>query len=119
MYLHKALAQHIAAWREENYKQEEYPAISEILEWVRNPDVPLFKLRSPQVRALETYWYLRLVENTPHIFDLNTYDDWAAKIKRRRHTGDFSNWKDEARYQKAFERLLRDLKATGGGVNGE
>ena len=43
---------------------------------------------------------------------LNTRDDWAAKIKRRRHIGDFSNWKDKSRYQKAFERLLRDLKAT-------
>jgi len=45
---------------------------------------------------------------------MNTRDDWAAKIKRRRHIGDFSNWKDKASYQKAFERLLRDLKATGG-----
>jgi uncharacterized protein YjbI with pentapeptide repeats len=42
---------------------------------------------------------------------LNTRDDWAAKIKRRRHIGDFSNWKDKGSYQKAFERLLRDLKA--------
>jgi len=50
---------------------------------------------------------------------LNTRDDWAAKIKRRRHIGDFSNWRDKASYQKAFERLLRDLKATGGQVNGE
>ena len=47
---------------------------------------------------------------------MNTRDDWAAKIKRRRHIGDFSNWKDKASYQKAFERLLRDLKATGGDV---
>ncbi len=37
-----------------------------------------------------------------------------AKIKRRRHIGDSSNWKDKASYQKAFERLLKDLKATGG-----
>jgi hypothetical protein len=42
---------------------------------------------------------------------MNTRDDWAAKIKRRRHIGDFSNWKDKSSYQKAFERLLRDLKA--------
>jgi len=27
-------------------------------------------LRPPQIRALETYWYLRLCEETPHIFDL-------------------------------------------------
>jgi hypothetical protein len=42
---------------------------------------------------------------------LNTRDGWAAKIKRRRHIGDFSNWRDKISYQKAFERLLRDLKA--------
>lgn len=50
---------------------------------------------------------------------LNTRDDWAAKIKRRRHIGDFSNWKDKASYQNAFERLLRDLKATGESFNGK
>jgi uncharacterized protein YjbI with pentapeptide repeats len=50
---------------------------------------------------------------------LNTRDDWAAKIKRRRHIGDFSNWKDKRHYQKAFERLLRDLKATERGGNGQ
>ena len=61
---------HVAAWREENYKHDEIPAIAEILEWARQPDVPNFRLRAPQLRALETYWYLRLVENTPHIFDL-------------------------------------------------
>ena len=44
---------------------------------------------------------------------LNTREDWAAKIKRRRHIGDFSNWKVEGAYRKAFEKLLRDLKATG------
>ena len=27
-------------------------------------------MRPPQIRALETYWYLRLCEETPHIFDL-------------------------------------------------
>jgi hypothetical protein len=42
---------------------------------------------------------------------MDTRDDWAAKVKRRRHIGDFSNWKDEGSYRRAFERLLRDLKA--------
>jgi type III restriction enzyme len=65
MHLFEALAHHVAAWREENYRHENYPAIAEILEWVRSPDVPLFRLRAPQIRALETYWYLRLVKNTP------------------------------------------------------
>ena len=43
---------------------------------------------------------------------LNMREDWTAKIKRRRHIGDFSNWKDESAYRKAFERLLGDLKAS-------
>lgn len=50
------------------------------------------------------------LDDTP----LNTRDDWAAKIKRRRHIGDFSNWKDETSYKKAFEKLLRDLKSVEG-----
>jgi hypothetical protein len=36
---------------------------------------------------------------------------WAADIRRTRHIGDFTKWKDHDAYQKAFDRLLRDLKA--------
>jgi hypothetical protein len=35
---------------------------------------------------------------------------WAADVRRTRHIGDFSNWKSHEEYEKAFERLLRDLK---------
>ena len=38
---------------------------------------------------------------------------WAANIRRTRHIGDFTGWKDHDSYQKAFDRLLRDLKAEG------
>src|ERR1039458_617590 len=34
---------------------------------------------------------------------------WAADIRRSRHIGDFRGWKDHDSYQKAFQRLLRDL----------
>jgi uncharacterized protein YjbI with pentapeptide repeats len=37
---------------------------------------------------------------------------WAAHIKRTRNIGDFTQWKNHDDYQKAFERLLRDLKAS-------
>jgi hypothetical protein len=37
---------------------------------------------------------------------------WAAKIRRTRHIGDFSHWKDHDSYHQAFDRLLRDLKAS-------
>jgi len=36
---------------------------------------------------------------------------WAASLRRMRHIGDFSRWKDHDSYSKAFSRLLRDLKA--------
>jgi hypothetical protein len=72
MHLYQALATRVAEWRQNKYPHQEYPAIGEILEWAANPEVSSFRLRPPQVHALETYWYLRLVEGTPHIFDLYT-----------------------------------------------
>lgn len=42
---------------------------------------------------------------------MNTSVAWATMIKQSRHIGDFTCWKDHDAYQKAFERLLRDLKA--------
>jgi len=43
---------------------------------------------------------------------VNAPQPWAADIRRARHIGDFRQWKDHDSYEKAFERLLRDLKAT-------
>lgn len=37
---------------------------------------------------------------------------WAAHLRRSRHIGDFREWTAHASYVKAFERLLRDLRAT-------
>jgi TIR domain len=42
---------------------------------------------------------------------METHEAWAADIRRTRHIGDFSEGTDPDRYQKAFARLLRDLKA--------
>lgn len=36
---------------------------------------------------------------------------WPADVRRTRHIGDFTNWKNHDAYQKAFNRLMRDLKA--------
>ncbi len=36
---------------------------------------------------------------------------WPALLKNTRNVGDFTRWKDHDSYSKAFERLLRDLKA--------
>ena len=42
---------------------------------------------------------------------MQTGTAWAADIRRTRHIGDFRAWKDHDAYRKAFDRLLRDLKA--------
>ncbi len=42
---------------------------------------------------------------------MDTTKAWAADLRRGRHIGDFTRWKDHDSYEKAFERLLRDLKA--------
>lgn len=43
---------------------------------------------------------------------MNKTSGWPAAIKRKRHIGDFTNWKDHDSYTKAFERLLKDLRAS-------
>jgi hypothetical protein len=42
----------------------------------------------------------------------NTNASWAASIRGQRHIGDFREWKNHDSYRKAFDRLLKDLKAT-------
>jgi hypothetical protein len=34
---------------------------------------------------------------------------WAAMLRRQRHIGDFTRWKDHDAYQQSFARVLRDL----------
>lgn len=69
--LHQVLTDRVAEWRAGGYPAPDAAAISDILEWARDGDgsAPRY-LRRAQLRALETYWYLRLVERTPHVFDL-------------------------------------------------
>jgi hypothetical protein len=42
---------------------------------------------------------------------METEEAWAADIRRTRHIGDFREWKNHDSYKKAFDRLLRDLRA--------
>jgi type III restriction enzyme len=70
-HLHQVLGQRVDQWRADGYPSSDYPAIAEIFEWARDDQTGSLRfLRRPQLRALETYWYLRLVEKTPHVFDL-------------------------------------------------
>ena len=71
-HLHQLLAEKVREWREDGYLLPQYPAIAEIFEWAVDQETGTLRfLRMPQLRALETYWYLRLVEGTPHIFSLH------------------------------------------------
>jgi type III restriction enzyme len=70
--LHEALAPKVTAWRRAGYPCEEFPAVAECLEWARGDEESgnVRFLREPQLRALETYWYLRTVEQTPKVPEL-------------------------------------------------
>jgi hypothetical protein len=41
---------------------------------------------------------------------MQTSKAWAAKLRRSRHIGNFTHWKEHDEYQKGLNRLLRDLK---------
>ena len=72
MELHEALAAKVDAWCEAGYPSDS-PALAEILDYAVEdvePGAPwprsgrLRFLRAAQLRALETYWYLRVVEQS-------------------------------------------------------
>ncbi len=83
-YLYQALTHRVDAWRAANYPCDEFPAIREILEFATEDGEAgqLRYLRRAQFRALETYWYLRLVLKTPRIPEL--YAELFPKSKDRR-----------------------------------
>jgi hypothetical protein len=60
----------VSDWQRAGFKHDKFPVLTEILAWASAPDGSGWQLRPPQLRALEVYWYLRLVEKTPRIFDL-------------------------------------------------
>jgi len=64
-------------WRENGYPSDKFPAIKEILSWNKDDTGSLRYLREPQFRALELYWYIRIVLNTPKLLDLykHFFDD--------------------------------------------
>lgn len=69
-HLYQLLRADVEKWASEDYPCE-YPAISEIFDWCIEPETGALRfLRRPQIDALKIYWYLRLVESTPHVLDL-------------------------------------------------
>lgn len=71
-HLFKALSIKVDEWRTSKYECQEFPAIGEILDFaLEDPATDQLRyLRRAQFRALETYWYLRLVLNTQRTPDL-------------------------------------------------
>lgn len=70
-HLHQRIATAVDAWRAASYPCDAHPSIAEILEFARETETGHLRfLRAPQLRALETYWYLRLIEATPHVLAL-------------------------------------------------
>lgn len=80
LFVPTRLREKVEEWRKDDYKCD-YPTISEVLDYnlyeSETGTRSLRYLRKAQFEALETYWYLRLVEKTPHIFELykRLYDD--------------------------------------------
>lgn len=88
--LYEILAERVAEWRKAGYPCP-YPTIGEILEFAIEGEAEekpfplsgnLRYLRAPQLRALETYWYLRLVEGTARVETL--YERMFARPSDRR-----------------------------------
>ncbi|MFA5360526.1 MAG: DEAD/DEAH box helicase family protein [Candidatus Paceibacterota bacterium] len=71
MSLNELLKFKTIEWRKSGYRSD-YPVIKEIFEFNfgDKENNNLNYLRKAQFEALEVYWYLRLVEDTSHIFDL-------------------------------------------------
>jgi len=69
--LHQKLNEMVSSWKADGYPCDSFPAISEILEWTVDleTETPRF-LRLPQIKALETYWYIRLIMQTAHISEI-------------------------------------------------
>ena len=70
--LTKKIEKEVCTWRDRGYPCEAYPLIEVILNhqvYEEDAARPRY-LRSAQFLALETYWYLRLIKETPKFLDM-------------------------------------------------
>ena len=104
--LHEILAERVAGWRTRGYAHDA-AAIAEILNHARNDDGSPRYLREPQIRALETYWYLRLVEGTPRIDEL--YGRQIANVSDRLAALGLGDHKDVA-LDVGYDGLLQRIR---------
>ncbi len=109
-HLYEILREQTRQWRENGYFCERFPAISEILQHQFADEVGNLRfLRPPQFRALEAYWYLRLVAGTPHILDLYK-NSFPKKADLRKALGIPEKAFEEADYEidPLLERIADD-----------
>ncbi len=103
------MAKQVDAWRVARYPCDAYPAIREILDFATLDEETghLRFLRRAQFRALETYWYLRLVLETPAIPAL--YEKLFPNLKDRlRAMGVTPKLYEEADYD--FAALIKRVR---------
>jgi len=67
--LDKIIEEKVSEWRKNNYKSD-VSELAEILKFQKDDEGIFRFLRKAQLEAIETYFYLRVVEKTPHAFDL-------------------------------------------------
>ena len=72
-------------------------------DWVRKE---VLSALEEEKRRKETVLFPIRIDETV----INTAVEWARRISRKRHIGDFRRWKEHDAYQSAFDRLLRDLQ---------
>ena len=49
-------------------------------------------------------------QGEPKVLVESAREAWAGKLRDNRHIGDVPRWKEHDAYQKALDRLLRDLR---------
>jgi len=107
---HKIISENVSQWRAEGYQTNGFGTISEIFDWffVSENGSSRF-LRYPQIRAIETYWYLRLNLQTPHILQL--YDKiYESKRQMREALGLTHNDIRDYIEDNSFEKLLEKIR---------
>jgi len=92
-------------------------------EEIRNHDKLLLVLTEDSVKSgwvedeVEHAFDLEKERGMPVLFPIRLDDavmvsktGWASSVRTQRNIGDFTKWKEHDAYQKAFARLLKDLK---------
>ena len=114
--LHDILSKNVTQWREQGYPTEGFDAITEIFDWFLDSENGSSRfLRYPQIRAIETYWYLRLEFQTPRILQL--YDKiYESKRQMREALGLTHDDIRDFIEDNSFEALLKKIKKDDGFV---